>query len=75
MDNLKLPNTLQVEHLVKSYGRKTVVKDVSFAMESGQIIGLLGPNGAGKTTMFYMIVGFIYSDEGTILLNNLDITK
>ncbi|MCK9286895.1 MAG: LPS export ABC transporter ATP-binding protein [Sphaerochaetaceae bacterium] len=75
MDNLKLPNTLQVEHLVKSYGRKTVVKDVSFAMESGQIIGLLGPNGAGKTTMFYMIVGFINSDEGTILLNNLDITK
>ena len=65
---------LQVNHLAKSYGRKHVVKDVSFSMESGQIIGLLGPNGAGKTTMFYMIVGFIKSDGGSILLNHRDVT-
>ena len=68
-------NTLQVEKLTKSYGRKCVVKNVSFSMESGSIIGLLGPNGAGKTTMFYMIVGFIVSDAGTILLNNQDVTR
>lgn len=67
-------NTLVVEHLAKSYGRKAVVKDVSFAMQAGQIIGLLGPNGAGKTTMFYMIVGFIRADGGTILLNRQDVT-
>lgn len=67
--------TLEVLHLAKQYGRKLVVKDISLSMESGQIIGLLGPNGAGKTTMFYMIVGFIKSDAGTILLNNRDVTE
>ena len=67
--------TLQVNNLAKRYGRKLVVKDVSLAMESGQIIGLLGPNGAGKTTMFYMIVGFIRVDGGSILLNNQDVTQ
>ncbi len=65
---------LRVEHLKKRYGRKTVVKDVSLEMESGQIIGLLGPNGAGKTTMFYMIVGFIKADGGRILLNDQNVT-
>ncbi|PKL10663.1 MAG: LPS export ABC transporter ATP-binding protein [Spirochaetae bacterium HGW-Spirochaetae-8] len=67
-------STLQVSNLAKSYGRKQVVKDVSFSMTSGQIIGLLGPNGAGKTTMFYMIVGFIRADHGTILLDHRDVT-
>ncbi len=67
--------TLEVTHLAKQYGRKLVVKDVSLSMESGQIIGLLGPNGAGKTTMFYMIVGFIKADAGSILLNNRDVTE
>lgn len=66
--------TLQVNNLAKRYGKKYVVKDVSLTMESGQIIGLLGPNGAGKTTMFYMIVGFIRTDGGSILLNNRDVT-
>ena len=66
--------TLQAENLKKKYGRKTVVKDVSLQMESGQIIGLLGPNGAGKTTMFYMIVGFIKADGGRILLNGRNVT-
>lgn len=67
-------STLQVSNLAKSYGRKQVVKDVSFSMTSGQIIGLLGPNGAGKTTMFYMIVGFIRADRGNILLDHRDVT-
>jgi lipopolysaccharide export system ATP-binding protein len=67
--------TLQMNHLAKRYGRKMVVKDVSLAMESGQIIGLLGPNGAGKTTMFYMVVGFIRSDGGSIILNHQDVTN
>jgi lipopolysaccharide export system ATP-binding protein len=67
-------STLQVSNLAKAYGRKLVVKDVSFSMTSGQIIGLLGPNGAGKTTMFYMIVGFIRADRGTILLDHRDVT-
>lgn len=66
--------TLQVQHLAKSYGKKEVVKDVSFSMQSGQIIGLLGPNGAGKTTTFYMIVGFLKAKHGVILLNGEDIT-
>lgn len=67
--------TIEASHLAKKYGRKLVVKDVSLRMESGQIVGLLGPNGAGKTTMFYMIVGFIRADAGTILLNNQDVTE
>ncbi len=65
---------LRVEHLVKKYGHKTVVRDVSFTMESGQIIGLLGPNGAGKTTSFYIIVGFIKSNGGKIFINDNEIT-
>ena len=69
------PYTLRVNNLAKRYGRRTVVKDVSFSMEAGQIIGLLGPNGAGKTTMFYMIVGFIAADHGEILLNDFNVTK
>ena len=68
-------NVLSVEGLVKKYGRKTVVNHLSFSMESGQITGLLGPNGAGKTTTFYMIVGFIKANGGTIRLNETDITN
>ena len=66
--------TLTVHELSKQYGRKPVVRKVSLSLDSGQIIGLLGPNGAGKTTMFYMIVGFIKADSGSILLNNEDVT-
>lgn len=69
-----MDNTLKVEHLRKTYGKRNVVKDISFEMKGGQIIGLLGPNGAGKTTTFYMIVGFITNNGGTISLNGLDIT-
>ncbi len=70
-----MDNTLKVEHLKKTYGKRDVVKDISFEMQGGQIIGLLGPNGAGKTTTFYMIVGFITNNGGTISLNGLDITN
>lgn len=66
---------LEIEHLAKSYGKKEVVKDISFSMEEGQVIGLLGPNGAGKTTTFYMIVGFLKAKRGRILLNGEDITN
>ncbi|MBO4279890.1 MAG: LPS export ABC transporter ATP-binding protein [bacterium] len=69
-----MANTLQIEHLRKVYGKREVVKDISFSMEGGQIIGLLGPNGAGKTTTFYMIVGFIANNGGKISVNGIDVT-
>jgi len=65
---------LAVEGLKKSFGRKLAVRDVSFSMHEGEIVGLLGPNGAGKTTVFYMIVGFIRATEGRILLDDQEIT-
>ena len=68
-----MADVLRTEHLEKIYGRKKVVKDVSFEMESGGVTGLLGPNGAGKTTSFYMIVGFIKPSGGHIYLNNVEI--
>ncbi|MBI9094146.1 MAG: LPS export ABC transporter ATP-binding protein [Sphaerochaeta sp.] len=67
-------SVLEVVNLAKSYGKKEVVKDISFSMQAGEIIGLLGPNGAGKTTTFYMIVGFLKPKSGTILLDGKDIT-
>ncbi len=66
---------LEVDHLSKFYGKKHVVKNVSFSMSSGDITGLLGPNGAGKTTSFYMIVGFIKADGGKVSIDGSDITK
>ncbi len=60
---------LEAKHLKKSYGSRKVVKDVSLAVEKGEVVGLLGPNGAGKTTSFYMIVGLVRADEGQILLD------
>jgi lipopolysaccharide export system ATP-binding protein len=65
---------LRTEHLVKKYGKRTVVNDVSIYLEQGEIVGLLGPNGAGKTTTFYMTVGLITSNNGKIFLNDQDIT-
>ncbi len=65
---------LRTEHLVKKYGKRTVVNDVSIYLEQGEIVGLLGPNGAGKTTTFYMTVGLITSNNGKIYLNDDDIT-
>ena len=66
---------LYVEGLKKSFGKKTAVRDVSFSMENGEIVGLLGPNGAGKTTVFYMIAGFIKTGGGTIRLDADEITR
>ncbi|MCQ9204935.1 MAG: LPS export ABC transporter ATP-binding protein [Omnitrophica bacterium] len=66
---------LQVNNLTKSYGTKTVVKGVSLSVKRGEIVGLLGPNGAGKTTTFYMVVGIIAPDEGSILFDNREITN
>ncbi len=66
---------LQATHLAKSYNGRQVVRDVSISIESGQIIGLLGPNGAGKTTCFYMIVGLVSADFGSIRMNRHDITS
>ncbi|OLQ85277.1 LPS export ABC transporter ATP-binding protein [Vibrio ponticus] len=65
---------LKAEHLAKSYKNRKVVSDVSLTVESGQIVGLLGPNGAGKTTSFYMIVGLVARDEGTISIDGQDIS-
>ena len=66
--------TLCIKHLAKNYSKRWVVKDVSFEMQSGQIVGLLGPNGAGKTTSFYMVVGLVRMDKGEIHLDQQDIS-
>lgn len=66
--------TLHVEGLVKRYGKRTVVDNVSFKVKQGEIVGLLGPNGAGKTTSFYMTTGLIVPNGGRIFLDDLDIT-
>ena len=60
---------LEAQGLQKAYGSRKVVKDVSLAVFKGEVVGLLGPNGAGKTTSFYMLVGLLRSDAGTILLD------
>ncbi|MBK7960372.1 MAG: LPS export ABC transporter ATP-binding protein [Bdellovibrionales bacterium] len=66
---------LEIEKLSKTYNKRQVVKDVSFTVESGQVVGLLGPNGAGKTTSFYMVVGLVKPDAGEIRLDHLAITQ
>ena len=66
---------LRTEGLVKRYGKRTVVNDVSFDVKQGEIVGLLGPNGAGKTTSFYMTTGLIVPNEGHIYLGDEDVTK
>ena len=67
-------NILRADHLVKRFRTRTVVDQVSISVQSGEVVGLLGPNGAGKTTSFYMMVGLIPVDKGTIHLNDRDIT-
>jgi len=66
---------LRSENLIKQYGSKKVVNDVSVEVNQGEIVGLLGPNGAGKTTTFYMCVGLVKPDKGKIYLDDKDITK
>jgi lipopolysaccharide export system ATP-binding protein len=67
-------SVLRAGHLRKSYRSRVVVEDLSLQVESGEVVGLLGPNGAGKTTSFYMIVGLVSADAGTITLDDHDIT-
>jgi len=68
-------NHLQVNHLKKTYLGRTVVKNTTLELRSGEVIGLLGPNGAGKTTSFYMIVGLVALDDGNITLNGTDVSR
>ncbi len=66
---------LEAIGIAKRYRSREVVKDLSISIDSGEIVGLLGPNGAGKTTAFYMIVGLIRCDRGSIVLNDKDVTR
>ncbi len=70
-----LDNGLIINKISKSYGSKKVVRDISISINRGEIVGLLGPNGAGKTTTFYMIVGLVKPDTGSILLDKIEISK
>lgn len=67
--------TIQTRNLIKRYGNRTVVNNVSFNVKQGEIVGLLGPNGAGKTTSFYQVVGLVKPDAGEVLLNDINITR
>ena len=69
------PSRLSVSKLRKGYQGRLVVKEVSMSVASGEVTGLLGPNGAGKTTCFYMIVGLVPADAGSIILNGQDLTR
>ena len=66
---------LRADNIVKKYGKRTVVKGVSFDVKQGEIVGLLGPNGAGKTTSFYQVVGLVQPNSGKVFLDDKDITK
>lgn len=67
-------SVVQADNLVKKYGKRTVVRGVSYELKQGEVVGLLGPNGAGKTTSFYMIVGVVKPSDGRVLFNGKDIT-
>jgi lipopolysaccharide export system ATP-binding protein len=69
------PSALRARGLVKRYGRRAVVNHVDLELRRGEVVGLLGPNGAGKTTTFHMIVGLLVPDEGTVFLDDTDITR
>ena len=66
---------LFIQNIKKTYKKNAVVKDISLNISSGEVVGLLGPNGAGKTTSFYMIVGLISSEHGTIKIDSHNLTK
>ena len=72
---LHLISEIHTQQLIKAYGRRTVVNNVSVGVKQGEIVGLLGPNGAGKTTTFYMVVGLIKPDDGQVFLDKEEITK
>ena len=66
---------LNIQNIRKQYNKNIVVKDISLNVKSGEVIGLLGPNGAGKTTSFYMIVGLVSADHGSISIDNKNVSK
>lgn len=70
-----MPLTIHTKNLVKKYGSRTVVNNVSFEVNQGEIVGLLGPNGAGKTTSFYQVVGLVKPDMGEVYLGDQNITS
>ncbi|MCL2128992.1 MAG: LPS export ABC transporter ATP-binding protein [Treponema sp.] len=74
-EGLQGSHTLGVINLHKKFGLKEVVRGVNFSMYNGEVVGLLGPNGAGKTTIFYMIVGFYRPTQGTVLMDDIEITS
>ena len=71
---LSAVSTIHTDKICKTYGGRTVVRDVSLSVSRGEIVGLLGPNGAGKTTSFYMIVGLVKPDKGHVFLDSQDIS-
>jgi lipopolysaccharide export system ATP-binding protein len=73
--SVSAPSELAANNLMKAYHGRQVVKDVSLKVQSGEVVGLLGPNGAGKTTTFYMIVGLVPSDDGTIYLDGKEVNR
>ena len=76
MNKFQLLNDgLIVNKISKSYGNKKVVRDISLSIKKGEIVGLLGPNGAGKTTTFYIIVGLVKPDSGSIVLDKIDVSN
>jgi lipopolysaccharide export system ATP-binding protein len=71
----EMTNVLEIKKISKSFKKRKVVDEVSFTVESGQIVGLLGPNGAGKTTSFYMVVGLVKPDSGDVRVNGQSIGR
>ena len=70
-----LDNGLLINKISKTYGNKKVVRDISISIKRREVVGLLGPNGAGKTTTFYIIVGLVKPDSGSIVLDKLDVSN
>ena len=70
-----MPEILEIKQIYKSYSGRAIVKDVSFFVQTGEIVGLIGPNGAGKTTCFYIACGLVKQDEGSVFINELDISE
>ena len=66
---------LRVEHLVKSFGRTRIIKDISFSVGSGEIVGFVGPNGAGKTTTLKLVTNLIFPDSGRLTVSGFDLLK
>jgi lipopolysaccharide export system ATP-binding protein len=70
-----LQNRIEARELVKIYGKRKVVNQLSLSIEQGEVVGILGPNGAGKTTTFYMILGLTKPNAGSVLFNDVEITR